>query len=174
MERFYQRTGLLSLALLSLASLAAPCAIAKDKNPEHDPDQIGNRDVGKGVNFYSVEREIGLGKQMAQETERQAKMVDDSTVAEYVNRLVQNVAHNSDAKVVDASEGPLPQTRYVLSKALENKLPPIVVINKSDRPDARIAEVLDEIYDLFIDLDAAEDQLDFPVLYTISKTGVAK
>src|ERR1022692_3178417 len=64
-----------------------------------DPDQIGNRDVGKGVNFYSVEREIGLGKQMAQETERQAKMVDDSTVAEYVNRLVQNVAHNSDAKV---------------------------------------------------------------------------
>ena len=56
--------------------------------------------------------------------------------------------------LVDASEGPLPQTRYVLSKALENKLPPIVVINKIDRPDARIAEVLDEIYDLFIDLDA--------------------
>ena len=99
MERFYQRTGLLSLALLSLASLAAPCAIAKDKNPEHDPDQIGNRDVGKGVNFYSVEREIGLGKQMAQETERQAKMVDDSVVTEYVNRLVQTVARNSDAKV---------------------------------------------------------------------------
>src|SRR5664280_3174607 len=76
--------------------------------------------------------------------------------------------------LVDASEGPLPQTRYVLSKALENKLPPIVVINKIDRPDARIAEVLDEIYDLFIDLDATEDQLDFPVLYTIAKTGVAK
>src|SRR5712671_6106240 len=68
--------------------------------------------------------------------------------------------------LVDASEGPLPQTRYVLSKALEAKLPPIVVINKIDRPDARIAEVLDEIYDLFIDLDAHEDQLDFPVLYT--------
>jgi GTP-binding protein len=76
--------------------------------------------------------------------------------------------------LVDASEGPLPQTRYVLSKALEAKLPPIVVINKIDRPDARVAEVLDEIYDLFIDLDATEDQLDFPVLYTISKTGVAK
>ncbi len=76
--------------------------------------------------------------------------------------------------LVDASEGPLPQTRYVLSKALEAKLPPIVVINKIDRPDARIAEVLDEIYDLFIDLDATEDQLDFPVLYTIAKTGVAK
>ncbi len=71
--------------------------------------------------------------------------------------------------LVDASEGPLPQTRYVLSKALENKLPPIVVINKIDRPDARIAEVLDEIYDLFIDLDATENQLDFPVLYTTSR-----
>src|SRR6201993_4025738 len=76
--------------------------------------------------------------------------------------------------LVDASEGPLPQTRYVLSKALEAKLPPIVVINKIDRPDARVAEVLNEIYDLFIDLDATEDQLDFPVLYTIAKTGVAK
>src|SRR5579872_6682252 len=76
--------------------------------------------------------------------------------------------------LVDASEGPLPQTRYVLSKALEGKLPPIVVINKIDRPDARVQEVLNEVYDLFIDLDATEDQLDFPVLYTIAKTGVAK
>jgi GTP-binding protein len=76
--------------------------------------------------------------------------------------------------LVDASEGPLPQTRYVLSKALEAKLPPIVVINKIDRPDARVQEVLNEVYDLFIDLDATEDQLDFPVLYTIAKTGVAK
>ena len=75
--------------------------------------------------------------------------------------------------LVDASEGPLPQTRYVLSKALEAKLPPIVVINKIDRPDARAQEVLNEIYDLFIDLDAAEDQLDFPVLYTNAKTGTA-
>src|SRR5580765_3949407 len=76
--------------------------------------------------------------------------------------------------LVDASEGPLPQTRYVLSKALEARLPQIVVINKIDRPDARIAEVLDEIYDLFIDLDATEDQLDFPVLYTIARDGIAK
>ena len=76
--------------------------------------------------------------------------------------------------LVDASEGPLPQTRYVLSKALEARLPPIVVINKIDRPDARVQAVLNEIYDLFIDLDATEDQLDFPVLYTVSKTGVAK
>jgi GTP-binding protein len=76
--------------------------------------------------------------------------------------------------LVDASEGPLPQTRYVLTKALEAKLPPIVVINKIDRPDARVPDVLNEIYDLFIDLDATEDQLDFPVLYTVAKTGVAK
>jgi GTP-binding protein len=75
--------------------------------------------------------------------------------------------------LVDASEGPLPQTRYVLGKALEAKLPPIVVINKIDRSDARPQEVLNEIYDLFIDLDAEEDQLDFPVLYTNAKAGTA-
>ena len=75
--------------------------------------------------------------------------------------------------LVDASEGPLPQTRYVLGKALEAKLPPIVVINKIDRPDARTQEVLNEIYDLFIDLDAAEEQLEFPVLYTNARLGTA-
>jgi GTP-binding protein len=75
--------------------------------------------------------------------------------------------------LVDASEGPLPQTRYVLGKALEAGLPPIVVINKIDRSDARPQEVLNEIYDLFIDLDAKEDQLDFPVLYTNAKSGTA-
>ena len=75
--------------------------------------------------------------------------------------------------LVDASEGPLPQTRYVLSKALEAKLTPMVVINKIDRPDARPQEVLDEVYDLFIDLDADEDMLDFPVLYTNGKLGTA-
>jgi GTP-binding protein len=76
--------------------------------------------------------------------------------------------------LVDASEGPLPQTRYVLMKALEAKLPQIVVINKIDRPDARVPEVLNEIYDLFIDLDATEDQLDFPVLYANARAGIAK
>lgn len=75
--------------------------------------------------------------------------------------------------LVDASEGPLPQTRYVLSKALDAKLPPIIVINKIDRPDARAQEVLNEIYDLFIDLDAGEEQLEFPVLYTNAKLGTA-
>jgi GTP-binding protein len=76
--------------------------------------------------------------------------------------------------LVDASEGPLPQTRYVLMKALEANLPPVVVINKIDRPDARIQEVLNEVYDLFIDLDAHEDQLDFPVIYTNAKLGIAR
>ena len=76
--------------------------------------------------------------------------------------------------LVDASEGPLPQTRYVLMKAFEANLTPIVVINKIDRPDARIAEVLDEVYDLFIDLDATEDQLDFPVIYAVARDGIAK
>ena len=75
--------------------------------------------------------------------------------------------------LVDASEGPLPQTRFVLRKALERRLTPIVVINKIDRPDARAGEVLNEIYDLFIDLDATEEQLDFPVLYTNARVGTA-
>ncbi|PYT49662.1 MAG: translational GTPase TypA [Acidobacteria bacterium] len=75
--------------------------------------------------------------------------------------------------LVDASEGPLPQTRYVLQKALAAKLPPVVVLNKIDRADARPNEVLDEIYDLFIDLDATEDQLDFPVIYTNARDGIA-
>jgi GTP-binding protein len=76
--------------------------------------------------------------------------------------------------LVDASEGPLPQTRFVLKKALELKLPPILVINKIDRADARIQEVLNEVYDLFIDLDATEEQLEFPVLYTNAKQGLAR
>ena len=75
--------------------------------------------------------------------------------------------------LVDASEGPLPQTRYVLQKALGAKLPPVVVLNKIDRSDARPKEVLDEIYDLFIDLDATEDQLDFPIVYTNARDGIA-
>src|SRR5437867_920206 len=75
--------------------------------------------------------------------------------------------------LVDASEGPLPQTRFVLRKALERRLTPIVVINKIDRADARVEEVLNEIYDLFIDLDAREEQIEFPVLYTSARAGTA-
>ena len=80
-----------------LGSLAASPAFAENK--KKDPDEIGNRDVGKGVNFYSIEKEIALGKQMAQEVERQAKIVDDPVIAEYVNRVGQNLVRNSDAKV---------------------------------------------------------------------------
>ena len=76
--------------------------------------------------------------------------------------------------LVDASEGPLPQTRFVLKKALELGLPPIVVVNKIDRPDARINEVVNEVYDLFIDLDANDEQLEFPIVYCIAREGVAK
>ena len=77
--------------------MAVSPAIAADK--KKDPDQIGNRDVGKGMNFYSIEKEIALGKQMAQEVERQAKIVEDPVIAEYVNRVGQNLVRNSDAKV---------------------------------------------------------------------------
>lgn len=76
--------------------------------------------------------------------------------------------------LVDASEGPLPQTRYVLSKALEQNLKSIVVINKIDRQDARPQEVINEVYDLFIDLDANDDQIDFPIIYAIARDGMAK
>src|ERR1700751_5199577 len=85
------------LVTLTAASLLAFTLLAADK--KKDPDEIGNRDVGKGVNFYSIEKEIALGKSLAQEVERQAKIVDDPTIAEYVSRVGQNLVRNSDAKV---------------------------------------------------------------------------
>jgi predicted Zn-dependent protease len=89
---------LLAIALASqLLVMSSVPAFAGDK--KKDPDEIGNRDVGKGINFYSIEKEIALGKQMAQEVERQAKIVDDPIIAEYVNRVGQNLVRNSDAKV---------------------------------------------------------------------------
>jgi predicted Zn-dependent protease len=94
--RFGQHAGLALLAIVASISLV-PSGFAADK--EKDPDEIGNRDVGKGVNFYSLDKEIALGKQLAQEVERQAKIIDDPIVAEYVNRLGQNLVRNSDAKV---------------------------------------------------------------------------
>ena len=75
--------------------------------------------------------------------------------------------------LIDASEGPLPQTRFVLRKALEARLPVILVVNKVDRPDARISEVVDETYELFMDLDAAEDQIEFPIVYASARAGRA-
>src|ERR1700736_3871426 len=86
-----------SLGTMMSLSLVAGCALAGDK--KKDPEEIGNRDVGKGVNFYSLEKEIALGKQLAQEVERQAKIIDDPVIAEYTNRIGQNLVRNSDAKV---------------------------------------------------------------------------
>jgi predicted Zn-dependent protease len=85
------------IATLTAISLLAFTLFAEDK--KKDPDEIGNRDVGKGVNFYSIEKEIALGKGLAQQVEREAKIVDDPVIAEYVNRLGQNLVRNSDAKV---------------------------------------------------------------------------
>jgi predicted Zn-dependent protease len=87
-------TLLATLSTLSLSALAGD-----KKNPKDDPDEIGNRNVGKGVNFYSIEREIALGKQLAQQVDRQSKIVNDPVIAEYVNRIGQNLVRNSDAKV---------------------------------------------------------------------------
>ena len=95
MRRFF--TAKLGLALV--LSVAVPFSgLAKD-NKKKDPEAIGDRDVGKGVNFYSLEKEIGLGKALAQDVERQAKIIDDPVIAEYVNRVGQNLVRNSDAKV---------------------------------------------------------------------------
>jgi len=90
-----------SVTLLAILTTLSLSVFASDnkKNPKDDPDAIGDRDVGKGVNFYSIEKEIALGRQLAQEVERQAKVINDPTVAEYVNRLGQNLVRNSDAKV---------------------------------------------------------------------------
>ena len=89
------KAGCMLLAVL----LAAPGAVARGKDKKKDPEQIGARDVGKGVNLYSFEKEVALGKQMAQEVEREAKIVEDPVIAEYVNRIGQNLVRNSDAKV---------------------------------------------------------------------------
>ena len=91
-----RHAGVALLAVVASLSLV-PSSLAEDK--KKDPDEIGNRDVGKGINFYSLDKEIALGKQLAQEVERQAKIIDDPIVAEYVNRLGQNLVRNSDAKV---------------------------------------------------------------------------
>jgi beta-barrel assembly-enhancing protease len=108
MNRLVRRISSQLAVFGMLSAIIVPSAFADDK--KKDPDEIGNRDVGKGVNFYSIEKEIALGKQMAQEVERQARIVDDPVIAEYVNRVGQNLVRNSDAKVpftikvIDADE----------------------------------------------------------------------
>ena len=93
------RAGQTLSVLLLVASLAQISVPLSAQNKKSDPSQIGNRDVGKGINFYSLEKEIALGKQLAQEVQRQAKMADDPLISEYVNRLGQNLVRNSDARV---------------------------------------------------------------------------
>src|SRR6476660_4172211 len=138
-----------------------------------------NQDVADRVmDSMDLEREKGitiLAKNTAvQYGEVKLNIVDTPGHADFGGEVERGLTMvDSVLLLVDASEGPLPQTRFVLRKALERRLTPIVVINKIDRPDARAQEVLNEIYDLFIDLDATEEQLDFPVLYTNAKTGTA-
>jgi len=122
----------------------------------------------KGITILAKNTAVRLG-------DRKINIVDTPGHADFggeVERTLKMV--DGVLLLVDASEGPLPQTRFVLKKALELGLPPIVVINKIDRKDARPKEVLDEVYDLFIDLDASEKQLDFPVLYTIARDGICR
>ncbi|MBZ4666028.1 translational GTPase TypA [Mahella sp.] len=140
-----------------------------------DNEEVGDRILDSG----DLERERGitiLAKNTAIEYNGvKINIVDTPGHADFggeVERVLKMV--NSVLLVVDAFEGPMPQTRFVLHKALELGLKPIVVINKIDRPDARPHEVLDEIFDLFVELDASDEQLDFPVVYASAKEGIAK
>jgi len=123
--------------------------LAKNTSVHHNPTGIAGDDVK--LNIIDTPGHADFGG----EVERGLFMVDGILL------------------LVDASEGPLPQTRFVLRKALEARLPVILVVNKVDRPDARIAEVVDEVYELFLDLDADEEQIDFPIVYCNAKAGRA-
>jgi GTP-binding protein len=135
--------------------------------------------VDRVMDSFALERERGITilAKNAAITYRGVKInfVDTPGHADFGGEVERSLAMVDGVMLlVDASEGPLPQTRFVLKKALEAGLPPIVCINKIDRADARITEVLDEIYGLFIDLDASEEQIDFPVVYTNARTGIAR
>src|SRR5690348_16659050 len=138
-----------------------------------------NQDVGERVlDSTDLEREKGitiLAKNTAiQRGTVKINIVDTPGHADFggeVERALTMV--DGVLLLVDASEGPLPQTRFVLRKALELKLPVVLVVNKVDRPDARIGEVVNEVYELFLDLDADESQIEFPIVYTNAKLGRA-
>ena len=139
-----------------------------------------NEDVAERVmDSMDLEREKGITI-LAKNTARATTTGSRSTSS--TRRATPTSAARSSAALtmvdgvlllVDASEGPLPQTRFVLRKALEARLPVILVINKIDRPDARIGEVVDEVYELFLDLDADEAQIEFPIVYTNARDGWA-
>src|ERR671925_988999 len=138
-----------------------------------------NEQVAERVmDSMDLERERGITIMAKNTTIRyggvKINIVDTPGHADFGGEVERTLAMvDSVMLLVDASEGPLPQTRFVLRKALERRPPPIVVVNKIDRPDARPQQVLNEIYDLFIDLDATEEQLEFPVLYTSAKAGTS-
>jgi GTP-binding protein len=140
--------------------------------------RVNEQVVERVMDSFDLERERGitiLAKNTAIEYAGvKINIVDTPGHADFGGEVERTLAMVDGVMLlVDASEGPLPQTRFVLKKALEAGLPPIVCINKIDRPDARVGAVLDEIYDLFIDLDATEAQLDFPVIYTNARAGIA-
>ncbi|HEV8718285.1 MAG TPA: translational GTPase TypA [Candidatus Binatia bacterium] len=150
-------------------------ALLRQSGIFHAKEQL----VDRIMDSFELERERGITilAKNAAITYRGVKInfVDTPGHADFGGEVERSLAMVDGVMLlVDASEGPLPQTRFVLKKALEAGLPPIVCINKIDRPDARIGEVLDEIYDLFIDLDATEEQLEFPVVYTNARAGIAK
>src|SRR6266550_4538778 len=138
-----------------------------------------NQEVAERVlDSMDLEREKGitiLAKNVAVRCgDVKLNIVDTPGHADFGGEVERGLAMVDGAlMLVDASEGPLPQTRFVLRKALEGKLPVILVVNKVDRPDARIAEVVEEVYDLFLDLDADEHQIEFPIVYTNAKQGWA-
>src|SRR6186997_171355 len=138
-----------------------------------------NQDVGERVmDSTDLEREKGitiLAKNTAvRYGETKLNIIDTPGHADFGGEVERGLTMvDGVLLLVDASEGPLPQTRFVLRKALEAHLPVILVVNKVDRPDARIAEVVDEVYELFLDLDAQESQIDFPIVYTNARAGTA-
>src|SRR5947208_2532671 len=138
-----------------------------------------NQDVAERVlDSMDLEREKGitiLAKNTAVRIgERKLNIVDTPGHADFGGEVERGLTMvDGVLLLVDASEGPLPQTRFVLRKALGARLPVILVVNKVDRPDSRVAEVIDEVYQLFFDLDAAEDQIEFPIVYTNAREGLA-
>src|SRR5881398_2159582 len=138
-----------------------------------------NQDVAERVmDSTDLEREKGitiLAKNTAVQTgDTKVNIIDTPGHADFGGEVERSLTMvDGVLLLVDASEGPLPQTRFVLRKALEARLPVVLVVNKVDRPDARPAEVVNEVYELFLDLDADETQIDFPIVYANARAGRA-
>ena len=127
----------------------------------------GDLEREKGITILAKNTSVQLGKV-------KVNIVDTPGHADFGGEVERGLTMvDGVLLLVDASEGPLPQTRFVLRKALEARLPVILVVNKVDRPDARVKEVIDEVYELFLDLDATEEQIEFPIVYTNARTGQA-